>query len=133
MHRLRFDWLRHRHLQQGPSPPLSKACAVLFFLNIPEIRGFMKWSVIWFSTLFKIYLTMAIKISSLVISSNKDKPAKNLNGKNEAIVLPKISRLRKSYFTHIQTYRLLWFKPIPHFLGTSKNLSKTEINSFKKI
>jgi len=115
------------------SPFLFHFCAVLFFLNIPEIRGFMKWSVIWFSTLFKIYLTMAIKISSLVISSNKDKPAKNLNGKNEAIVLPKISRLRKSYFTHIQTYRLLWFKPIPHFLGTSKNLSKTEINSFKKI
>lgn len=127
-------WIKEKNdlkeIGRWVSPFLFHFCAVLFFLNIPEIRGFMKWNVIWFSTLLKIYLTMAINISSLVLSSKKDQPAKNLNGKNEAIVLPKISRLRKSYFNHIQKYRLLWFKPITYY-ETSENMSKANLNDIK--
>lgn len=92
------------------SPFLFHFCAVLFFLNVSEIRGFLKWNFIWFSTLFKIYFKIAINISSLFISTIKSQNLINFNETKDAIMIPKISGLRKSYLNHIQTYRFLWLK-----------------------
>ena len=80
-------------------------CAILFFLNIPEIRTFMKLNILLFSNLFKVY-SKIIKNSSLLFLFSE----KNDHKDNKILFIKKISHVKKSYLNHVQNYKFFVLK-----------------------